>query len=61
VKLGIKAIRHATFRDAGSGGWINVYLITKEGGWTHVFAQDLAGTNVTGNAEMVESNNVLSR
>ncbi|GKY97941.1 hypothetical protein MPSEU_000752100 [Mayamaea pseudoterrestris] len=47
VSLGIKAIRHATFRDAGSGGWINVYLITKKDGWKHVFAQDLAGLIVT--------------
>lgn len=42
IRLGIKAIRHATFRDAASGGWINVYVITKEEGWKHVFAQDLA-------------------
>jgi 20S proteasome alpha/beta subunit len=28
VALGIKAIRHATFRDAYSGGFINVFLIT---------------------------------
>jgi 20S proteasome subunit beta 5 len=27
VALGIKAIRHATFRDAFSGGFINVYAI----------------------------------
>jgi 20S proteasome subunit beta 5 len=42
IRLGIKAIRHATFRDAYSGGYINVYLITREDGWKHVFAQDLA-------------------
>ena len=41
VSLGIKAIRHATLRDAGSGGWIGVYLITKEG-WRKVFSEDLA-------------------
>lgn len=41
IALGIKAIRHATFRDAGSGGFIGVYLLTSDG-WTKVFAQDLA-------------------
>jgi 5'-3' exonuclease/20S proteasome alpha/beta subunit len=41
IALGIKAIRHATFRDAGSGGFINVYLIKRDG-WVHVFRQDLA-------------------
>ena len=41
ITLGLKAIRHATFRDAGSGGFINVYLI-KPGGWIHVFRQDIA-------------------
>ena len=41
VSLGIKAIRHATLRDAGSGGYIGVYLITKEG-WRKVFSEDLA-------------------
>jgi 20S proteasome subunit beta 5 len=43
VALGIKAIRHATFRDAYSGGFINVFLITKNG-WERVFTQDLAST-----------------
>jgi 5'-3' exonuclease/20S proteasome alpha/beta subunit len=42
VALGLKAIRHATFRDAYSGGFINVYLITHEHGWQRVFSQDLA-------------------
>lgn len=42
VALGIRAIRHATFRDAHSGGYINVYLITPEHGWRHVFSEDLA-------------------
>ena len=42
IALGIKAIRHATFRDAYSGGFINVYLITKEEGWKRVFSQDVA-------------------
>jgi 20S proteasome subunit beta 5 len=41
VTLGIKAIRHATLRDAMSGGYIGVYLITKEG-WQKVFSEDLA-------------------
>lgn len=41
VTLGIKAIRHATLRDAASGGFIGVYLIN-ENGWRKVFSQDLA-------------------
>lgn len=41
VSLGIKAIRHATVRDAMSGGYIGVYLITKDG-WRKVFSEDLA-------------------
>lgn len=41
VSLGVKAIRHATLRDAGSGGYIGVYLITKDG-WRKVFSEDLA-------------------
>lgn len=41
IALGIKAIRHATFRDAYSGGVINVYLITANG-WKRVFSDDLA-------------------
>jgi 20S proteasome subunit beta 5 len=41
IALGIKAIRHATFRDAYSGGFIGVYLINKNG-WRKVFSQDLA-------------------
>ena len=43
ISLGLKAIRHATYRDAGSGGYINVYLIKREG-WKHVFRQDIAAT-----------------
>lgn len=42
IQLGIKAIRHATFRDAYSGGFINVFLITRDG-WRKVFTEDLAG------------------
>ena len=41
VALGIKAIRHATLRDAMSGGYIGVYLVTKHG-WQKVFSEDLA-------------------
>eukprot|EP00977_Amphora_coffeiformis_P029925 scaffold43533_cov153-Amphora_coffeaeformis.AAC.2 len=41
ISLGLKAIRHATFRDAGSGGFINVYLIRADG-WIHVFRHDIA-------------------
>jgi len=41
VSLGIKAIRHSTFRDAYSGGFINVYLITSRDGWKRVFTEDL--------------------
>lgn len=40
VALGIKAIRHSTFRDAFSGGFINVYLITARDGWKRVFTED---------------------
>ena len=41
IALGIKAIRHATFRDAFSGGFINVFVINKHG-WRKVFSEDLA-------------------
>jgi 5'-3' exonuclease/20S proteasome alpha/beta subunit len=41
IGLGIKAIRHATLRDAYSGGYINVFLLTAEQGWVRVFAQDI--------------------
>jgi 20S proteasome subunit beta 5 len=44
VALGIKAIRHATFRDAYSGGFINVFVITQKDGWKKVFTEDLAQT-----------------
>ena len=43
VTLGVRAIRHATFRDSFSGGYIGVYLITREG-WKKVFSEDLAVT-----------------
>jgi 5'-3' exonuclease/20S proteasome alpha/beta subunit len=42
IALGIKAIRHATFRDAYSGGFINVYLITPDEGWKKVYTEDIA-------------------
>ena len=45
VALGIKAIRHATFRDAFSGGFIIVYLITRRDGWKRVFREDVAATS----------------
>jgi 20S proteasome subunit beta 5 len=42
VALGIRAIRHATYRDAHSGGFINVYVITSKYGWRQVYSEDLA-------------------
>jgi 5'-3' exonuclease/20S proteasome alpha/beta subunit len=42
ISLGIKAIRHATFRDAYSGGFINVFVITRKDGWKRVYSEDLA-------------------
>ena len=41
LSVGIKAIRHATFRDAFSGGYIAVYIIDKNG-WRKAFSEDLA-------------------
>lgn len=41
IALGIKAIRHATARDAYSGGYINVFHMDAKNGYEHVFAQDL--------------------
>lgn len=41
IKMGIKAIRFATYRDSSSGGFINVYLITKNG-WHRVYRGDVA-------------------
>jgi len=40
VKLAVSAIRHATYRDAYSGGYIGVYVVTKDG-WRKVFSEDL--------------------
>mmetsp|Transcript_21459 Transcript_21459/g.42148 ORF Transcript_21459/g.42148 Transcript_21459/m.42148 type:complete len:285 (-) Transcript_21459:101-955(-) len=39
IELGKRAIYHATYRDAYSGGVNNVYLV-KENGWTQVFSGD---------------------
>jgi 20S proteasome subunit beta 5 len=41
IALGIKAIRHATARDAYSGGYINVFHMDARNGYEHVFAQDM--------------------
>ena len=41
VSLAISAIRHATYRDAYSGGYIGVYVI-KPNEWKKVFSEDLA-------------------
>jgi len=45
IALGIKAIRHATFRDAFSGGYIGVYVINKQG-WRQVFSEDIAASTI---------------
>lgn len=39
-ELGRKAIYHATFRDAYSGGTVSVYHIKKEG-WTKISGTDV--------------------
>jgi len=39
-ELGRRAIYHATYRDAASGGTVSVYHITKDG-WTKVFGDDV--------------------
>jgi len=55
VALAIKAIRYATFRDAGSGGFINVYLITQKDGWRRVYSEDLARlTNVQQQQQLLQ-------
>jgi 20S proteasome subunit beta 5 len=54
VALGIKAVRHATFRDAYSGGFINVFVITKDG-WRKVFTEDLARTSQISRDDGIES------
>ena len=55
IALGIKAIRHATFRDAYSGGFINVFLITKKDGWKKVFSEDIAGSVGMDHGEVAET------
>ena len=55
VALGIKAIRHATFRDAYSGGFINVYLISRDG-WKRVFCEDLDRLAASNNLNDVSTN-----
>jgi 20S proteasome subunit beta 5 len=40
IELGKTAIYHATHRDAGSGGVINVYHI-KEDGWENISSEDM--------------------
>jgi len=49
IALGIKAIRYATFRDAFSGGFINVYVMTRETGWRKVFTQDVSVAPIANN------------
>ena len=39
VELGLKAIRHATYRDQFSGGWINVFVVADDG-WRQVLRVD---------------------
>ena len=40
VMVGLRAIRHATYRDAFSGGYINIFAITKEKGWHKILTVD---------------------
>lgn len=46
IKLAVQAIRHATFRDGSSGGFINVYHCTPGGEWKRVFREDVASLKV---------------
>eukprot|EP00669_Euglena_mutabilis_P011204 TRINITY_DN5869_c0_g1_i1.p1 TRINITY_DN5869_c0_g1~~TRINITY_DN5869_c0_g1_i1.p1 ORF type:complete len:270 (-),score=78.72 TRINITY_DN5869_c0_g1_i1:216-1001(-) len=39
IELGRRSIYHATFRDSGSGGYIQVYHVHKDG-WTKVHRED---------------------
>ena len=54
ISLGIKAIRYATLRDAYSGGFINVYVVTSDG-WKKVFTEDVAVVAPAGNETLVEN------
>jgi 20S proteasome subunit beta 5 len=40
IELGRRAIYHATFRDAASGGTVSVYHVTKDG-WKKVCGDDV--------------------
>jgi 20S proteasome subunit beta 5 len=39
-ELGMKSIYHATYRDAASGGYVNLYHM-KESGWEHICFSDV--------------------
>lgn len=41
LELGERAIYHATYRDAASGGYVNRYIMT-ENGWEHVSWNDVS-------------------
>ncbi|KAL3917926.1 MAG: hypothetical protein SGILL_004483 [Bacillariaceae sp.] len=57
IQLGIRAIRHATFRDAYSGGFINVFLITPKEGWKKVYTEDIARSPEVWKSLRVEESN----
>jgi len=38
-ELGLRAIRHATYRDAFSGGFVNIYLV-QASGWRRIARVD---------------------
>ena len=40
--LAVRAIQRATHRDAFSGGYINVFHLTAEGGWRQIRRLDSA-------------------
>jgi len=50
TELGRRAIYHATYRDAYSGGTVNVYLV-KEDGWKKISATDCENLHWNYNAE----------
>jgi len=45
IELGLKAIRHATYRDAYSGGYINIVHVTRDG-WKQVNRKDAADISI---------------
>mmetsp|Transcript_10589 Transcript_10589/g.13783 ORF Transcript_10589/g.13783 Transcript_10589/m.13783 type:complete len:284 (+) Transcript_10589:267-1118(+) len=49
IDFAISAIRHATYRDAGSGGYIGVYVI-KNNGWRKVYSEDIAMSSALNSA-----------